>query len=100
MGSWSLKADGIFDYWSPETFVIFGSDPSEGIPTLPKWLTVLHPDDRDLLAKTIKRMFCESVRGDVMYRVDHPNQGKRIMHSTAEPVVAAGKVTRSIGNTM
>jgi hypothetical protein len=24
MGSWSLRADGIFDYWSPETFVIQG----------------------------------------------------------------------------
>src|SRR5439155_24105529 len=43
MGSWSLKADGTFDYWSPETFVLFGFDPSQGIPTLPKWLTVLHP---------------------------------------------------------
>src|SRR5947208_2385761 len=32
MGSWSLKSDGTFDYWSPETFVLFGFDPSEGIP--------------------------------------------------------------------
>ena len=32
MGNWSLRADGIFDYWSPETFVIFDFDPSEGIP--------------------------------------------------------------------
>ncbi len=100
MGSWSLRADGIFDYWSPETFVIFGFDPSEGIPTLPKWLTVLHPDDRDLLAKTIERIFRESVRVDVTYRVDHPKQGKRIMHSTGEPVVEDGKVTRLIGNTL
>jgi PAS domain S-box-containing protein len=100
MGGWSLKPDGTFDYWSPETFVLFGFDPSEGIPTLPKWLTVLHPDDRDLLAKTIERMFRESVRGDVTYRVDHPKQGKRIMHSTGEPVVEDGKVTRLIGNTL
>src|SRR2546430_17173412 len=55
MGSWSLRPDGTFDYWSPETFVLFGFDLSEGIPTLPKWLTVLHPDDRDLLAKTLGR---------------------------------------------
>ena len=27
MGSWSLRADGIFDYWSPETFMIFNFDP-------------------------------------------------------------------------
>src|SRR5256886_1307745 len=100
MGSWSLKSDGIFDYWSPETFVLFGFDPSEGIPTLPKWLTVLHPDDRDLVAKTIERIFRENVRIDVTYRVDHPKQGKRIMHSTGEPVVEDGKVTRLIGNTL
>jgi len=29
MGSWSLRAEGIFDYWSPETFVNFGFDPSQ-----------------------------------------------------------------------
>src|SRR5439155_52946 len=100
MGSWSLKPDGTFDYWSPETFVIFGFDSSEGIPTLPKWLTVLHPDDRDLLAKTLERIFRENVRIDVTYRVDHPKQGKRIMHSTGEPVAENGKVTRLIGNTL
>src|SRR5437879_4061766 len=100
MGSWSLRPDGTFDYWSPETFVLFGFDPSEGIPTLPKWLTVLHPDDRDLVAKTLERIFRENVRIDVTYRVDHPKQGKRIMHSTGEPVVEDGKVTRLIGNTL
>jgi PAS domain S-box-containing protein len=100
MGSWSLLPDGIFDYWSPETFVLFGFDPSKGIPTLPKWLTVLHPDDRDLLAKTLERIFRENVRIDVTYRVDHPKQGKRIMHSTGEPVLEEGKVIRLIGNTL
>src|SRR6266481_5582194 len=100
MGSWSLKPDGIFDYWSPETFPIFGFDPSEGIPTLPKWLTVLHPDDRDVVAKTLERIFRENVRIDVTYRVEHPKQGERIVHSTGEPVVEDGKVTRLIGNTL
>src|SRR5436189_5601697 len=60
MGSWSLKSDGTFDYWSPETFVLFGFDPSEGIPTLPKWLTVQHPDDRDLLAKRLTETFARA----------------------------------------
>src|SRR5438477_520495 len=100
MGSWSLKSDGTFDYWSPETFVLFGFDSLEGIPTLPKWLTVLHTDDRDRVAKTLERIFRESVRIDVTYRIDHPKQGKRIMHSTGEPVVEDGKVARLIGNTL
>jgi hypothetical protein len=51
MGSWSLRPDGIFDYWSPETFVIFGFDPGNGIPTLREWLDVLHPADRDAVVE-------------------------------------------------
>src|SRR5438552_18054155 len=98
MGSWSLRADGTFDYWSPETFVLFGFDPSEGIPRLPKWLTVLHPDDRDLVAKTLERIFREGVRIDVTYRVDHPKQGKRIMHSTEKRVSKKGKLRGCTAN--
>src|SRR5437879_10966855 len=100
MGSWSLRPNGIFDYWSPETFVIFDFDPSQGIPTLTQWLAVLHQHDRDLLAKTIEKMFREGVRGDVSYWVDHPKKGKRMMHSTGEPVLEDGEVTRLIGNTL
>jgi PAS domain S-box-containing protein len=100
MGSWSLRPDGIFDYWSPETFVIFGFDPSEGIPTLTQWLAVLHHDDHDLLAKTIDKVFREDVGVDARYWVDHPKKGKRMMHSTGEPVLENGKVTRLIGNTL
>jgi len=86
-------------YWSPETFVLFGFDSSEGIPTLPKWLTVLHPDDRDLVAKTLERIFRESVRIRRTYRVITRNR-ETIMHSTGEPVAEDGKVTRLIGNTL
>src|SRR5205809_8016138 len=69
MGSWSLKSDGTFDYWSPETFILFGFDPSQGIPTLPKSLTVLHPDYRDVVAQTLERLFRENVRIDVTYQL-------------------------------
>src|SRR6267142_6444430 len=100
MGSWSLRPDGIFDYCSPETFVIFGFDPNQGIPTLTQWLAPVQPDGRDLLTRTIDKMFREGVRGDVRYWVDHPKKGKRMMHSTGEPVLENGKVTRLIGNTL
>jgi formate hydrogenlyase transcriptional activator len=100
MGSWSIRPDGIFDYWSPETFVIFGFDPNQGIPTLTQWLDVLYPDDRRVLADLIQRMFSEGVNCDVQYRVRHPKYGQRTMHSTGEPVLENGKVTRLIGNTL
>src|SRR5437870_2876593 len=76
MGSWSLRPDGIFDYWSPETFVIFGFDPDKGIPTLSQWLHVLHADDRNVLADLIRKMLSEDVNGDVKYRVYDTRTGE------------------------
>ena len=100
MGSWSLSPDGIFDYWSPETFSIFGFDSRNGIPTLKEWLSVLRPHDGDAVHELIRRMFSEGVNGDIQYRVDHPKGGQRTMHSTGEPVFENGKVVRLIGNTL
>jgi formate hydrogenlyase transcriptional activator len=100
MGSWSLRPDGVFDYWSPETFVIFGFDPGNGIPTLKEWLSVLLPHDGDAVDELIRRMFSEGVNGDIQYRVDHRKRGQRAMHSTGEPVFEDGKVVRVIGNTL
>jgi PAS domain S-box-containing protein len=100
MGSWSLRPDGIFDYWSPETFAIFGFDPSKGIPTLKEWLDVLHPTDGDRVHALIRKMFSEGVKGDIQYRVEHPEHGQKTMHSTGEPMFEDGEIARLIGNTL
>ena len=100
MGSWSLRPDGIFDYWSPETFVIFGFVPGDGIPTLKQWLSLLHPVDRDAVDALTRKMFSEGVNGDIQYRVDHAQCGQKTMHSTGEPVFEHDKVARLIGNTL
>ena len=100
MGSWSLKPDGMFDYWSPETFMIFGFDPRNGVPSLKEWLSVVLPHDRDAVYELIRKMFSEGVNGDIQYRVDHPKHGQRTMHSTGEPVFQDGKISRLIGNTL
>src|SRR5216117_4496259 len=63
MGSWSLRPDGVFDYWSPETFSIFGFDPTNGIPTLKEWLSVLHSVDSDRVHALIRKMFSDGVKG-------------------------------------
>jgi transcriptional regulator with GAF, ATPase, and Fis domain len=100
MGSWSLQSDGTFDYWSPQTFVLFGFNPSQGIPTFEQWVSLLVPDDRECLRRLVDRMFREGARGDITYCIDHPKLGKRMMHSTGESVLENGKITRLIGNTL
>src|SRR5882724_10117031 len=100
MGSWSLRPDGVFDYWSPQTFSIFGFDPTNGVPTLKEWLSVLHSVDSDRVHALIQKMFSDGVKGDIQYGVDHPHDGQRTMHSTGDPVFQDGKVARLIGNTL
>jgi formate hydrogenlyase transcriptional activator len=100
MGSWSLRPDGIFDYWSPETFAIFGFDPAKGFPTLREWLDVLDPSDGARVGALIGKMFSEGVKGDIQYRVEHPEHGQKTMHSTGEPMFEDGEVARLIGNTL
>ena len=100
MGSWSLRRDRAFDYWSPETFLLFDFDPSQGIPTFSQWVALLLPNDRERLTCLVDKMFREGVRGDIKYCIDHPKQGRRAMHSVGEPILQDGKVTRLIGNTL
>ena len=72
MGSWSLKADGTFDYWSPQTFVLFGFDPSQRIPTFAQLVALLVPNDRECLTRLVDRMFREEVRGEIKYCSSNP----------------------------
>jgi PAS domain-containing protein len=61
-GSWALNPSGFFEYWSRELFQIYGLDPQKGAPTLEQYLATIHPQDRDFMAETIKRM-CEQGSG-------------------------------------
>ena len=45
-------------------------------------------------------MFSEGVKGDIQYRVEHPEHGQKMMHSTGEPMFEDGEVARLIGNTL
>ncbi len=99
MGSWSFTPDGICDYWSPEEFSIFGFDPAKGVPTIPEYLTAIHPDDREFMTRYIGNMIAEGRGCDVKYRTIHPVRGLRIMRSVGDAVIENGKAARFIGTT-
>jgi formate hydrogenlyase transcriptional activator len=45
-------------------------------------------------------MFSDGVKGDIQYRAEHSKHGQKTMHSTGEPMLENGVVTRLIGNTL
>jgi PAS domain S-box-containing protein len=93
MGSWALNPTGSFEYWSQELFKIYGLDPQKGAPTLEQYLAAVHPQDRDFMANTIRRMHAERSGCDVKKRIVRSDGEQRHIRCVGIPVVE-GEVLR------
>src|SRR5579864_5444764 len=87
MGSWAFNPAGFFDYWSEELFRIYGLDPQKGAPTLEQHLATVHPQDRDFIANTIKRMYAECSGCDVKKRILRADGELRCIRWVGVPVI-------------
>jgi PAS domain S-box-containing protein len=87
MGSWAFNPSGFFEHWSQELFKIYGLDPHKGAPTLEQYLATVHPQDRDFMAETIKRMHAERSGCDVKKRIVRPDGELRYIRCVGIPVV-------------
>jgi PAS domain S-box-containing protein len=99
-GSWAFNPSGFFEYWSRELFQIYGLDPQKGAPTLEQYLATIHPQDRDFMAETVKRM-CEQGSGcDVKKRIIRPDGAVRYIRCVGIPVLDNGALNRFLGTAM
>jgi PAS domain S-box-containing protein len=99
-GSWALNPSGFFEYWSRELFQIYGLDPQKRAPTLEEYLATVHPQDRDFMAETIKRM-CEQGSGcDAKKRIIRPDGAVRYIRCVGIPVLDNGVLKRFLGTAM
>src|SRR6202046_3071465 len=87
MGSWAFNPEGFFYYWSEELFRIYGLDAQKGAPTLEQYLAIVHPQDRDFMAETIRKMHAEHIGCDVKKRIVRPDGEQRYIRSVGIPVV-------------
>jgi len=99
-GSWALSPSGFFEYWSRELFQIYGLDPQKGAPTLEQYLATVHPQDRDFMAETVKRM-CEQGSGcDAKKRIIRRDGAVRYVRCVGIPVLDNGVLKRFLGTAM
>jgi formate hydrogenlyase transcriptional activator len=99
-GSWSFKPSGECDYCSLELLNILGFDPAKGIPSIPDYLSLVHPDDRPSAEATIKRMIVEGIGCDLKKRILRKDGASRVARCVGVPVFEGGKVARFIGTLM
>ena len=99
IGSWAFNAAG-FDHWSPELFRIYGLDPGGKPPTIEEYMELVHPDDREFVAETIRRMFAEGRGFDFTKRIVRPDGEIRRVRCVGGPVTHVGAVQEFIGTGM
>jgi PAS domain S-box-containing protein len=99
-GSWSFKPDGAFDYCSRELYNILGFEPDAGFPTISRYLTRIHPEDRNVVEATIQRMIAAGEGCDLKKRIIRPDGVQRVIRCVGMPVQENGVVTRFVGTLM
>ncbi len=70
-GGWAFTA-AAFTYWSPELFAIHGLVPGKA-PSLPEYMALVHPDDREFVAQVIQRMLAAHRGFDFTKRIVRPD---------------------------
>jgi PAS domain S-box-containing protein len=100
MGSWAFYPSGFFEYWSQELFEIYGLDPQKGTPTLEQYLATVHPQDRDFMANTIKKMHAERTGCDVKKRIVRPDGEQRYIRWVGISVVEGEVLKGFLGTAM
>jgi PAS domain S-box-containing protein len=71
-GTWEFNAPG-FKSWSPKLFEIHGLRASRGPPDIPEYLALVHPEDREFVAREIQRMLADHTAFDFTKRIVRPD---------------------------
>lgn len=74
IGSWQLDLATQFNWWSAEMYRLFGRNPTLGVPTLPEFFELVHPDDRVQVDAAWRRVLETGTAGDLELRTN-PDRG-------------------------
>ena len=88
-------------HWSPETFEVFGFDPSGGPVTWQEARGRIHPEDLQRFDANKQRVATEKIELEFDFRLVHPDGAIKYAHCVSRPVInAAGEVTELVGSIM
>ena len=88
-------------HWSPETFEVFGFDPSGGPVTWQEARGRIHPEDLERFDANKQRVATEKIELEFDFRLVHPGGAIKYAHCVSRPVInAAGEVTELVGSIM
>ena len=98
LGTWEWDIREPTAVWSDELYRIYGLTPETYTPSYERYLTLVHPDDRERVVDATNRVFQEHVPYSHDERIVRPDGSLRYLHTWAHPVLDdAGKLVRLVG---
>ncbi len=98
MGNWVWHIDSNDLHWSDETYRIFGLAPQQFGATYEAFLGSVHPDDRELVEKSVNDALLRNKPYSIDHRVVRPDGSERIVHERAEVTFSeTGEAVRMAG---
>src|ERR1700736_5442521 len=98
IGSFLFSLPDATEYWSPESFQIFGVDPAKGHPrNMSEYTAYVHPDDRERFLREAEEVLAKGEAYEHNHRIVRPDGEIRVVRVVGCPVHDKGVVTRFIG---
>jgi PAS domain S-box-containing protein len=98
IGSFVFRLPEATEYWSPESFQIFGVDPAKGYPrNMSEYTAYVHPDDREWFLREAEEILAKGQAYEHNHRIVRPDGEIRVVRVVGCPVHDKGVVTRFIG---
>src|SRR6202790_3034566 len=98
IGSFLFSLPDATEYWSPESFQIFGVDPAKGHPrNMSEYTAYVHPDDRERILREAEEVLAKGQAYEHNHRIVRPDGEIRVVRVVGCPVHDKGVVTRFIG---
>jgi formate hydrogenlyase transcriptional activator len=71
-GSWAFNSNG-FEFWSDQLFEIHGLKPDGKVPSMSRYMNLVHPEDRDFVAKEMSQALSNHRGVDFTKRIVRPD---------------------------
>ena len=98
LGNWDWDIVHNNLYWSDEIYRIFGLKPQAFAATYEAFLNAVHPDDREMVQKSVDDAFNEKKPYRIDHRFIHPDGTQRFVHEQATVIFdETGKPFRMVG---
>ncbi|MCE6989387.1 PAS domain-containing protein [Dyadobacter sp. CY323] len=100
-GSWEADLETGKNYWSDETFRIFGLEPNSAGPNTELFSGMIHPDDEAMYRASIKDAITSLKPASFDLRIVLPDKSIKFIHAIGKPFVdKTGKVIKLYGAIM